>query len=266
MLNKCLESLFLSLKISNISKHEYEIIIADDSSSYETEEFILNKNYENLRIVKGKQRGPAANRNIGASLANGDWLIFLDDDCLPDSGLISEYMHMIQEGNVDVVEGCIYSDTNIPLLFTAPQNKSGGYLWSCNFAIKVEVFNFLDGFDELFIYPNLEDNDLYRRILNNNFRVKFNYKASVYHPPRPIIKPFIQAKYHSSWIYFHRKHGSNKSIFDLLYVILLNRTREIWVKPKSVASFVAFYFMVLELFFTFKNYRNENFENLFVKS
>ncbi len=42
-------------------------------------------------------KGPAAARNAGASLATGDWLLFLDDDVMPCAGAFGEIEKLIRE-------------------------------------------------------------------------------------------------------------------------------------------------------------------------
>ena len=59
-----------------------EIIVSDDSRTDRTWKLIRDQ-FPGVKWVRGPQRGPAANRNFGASQASGDWVAFVDDDCIP---------------------------------------------------------------------------------------------------------------------------------------------------------------------------------------
>src|SRR5262245_17266528 len=63
--------------------HDHEIIIVDDGSIDNTadiaQQFIVKDNRVQL-IRHGKNRGAQAARNTGATIARGQWLIFLDSD------------------------------------------------------------------------------------------------------------------------------------------------------------------------------------------
>lgn len=69
------------LSILACNQYRYEIILCADDSSSETIECakeFLRTNDSFIRIPS--MRGPAESRNIGAKVARGKWIIFLDDD------------------------------------------------------------------------------------------------------------------------------------------------------------------------------------------
>lgn len=257
LLGKCLE-LLAPGKQENFGDN-YEVIVSDDSQDNSAKN-LISKNFSWANWVEGPKKGPAANRNSGAKHAKGEWLIFLDDDCVPDKDMLKQYS--LFSGNyphVEVMEGLIYSDKTMPLLYAAPTNTTGGYLWSCNFAIKNNVFKEIGGFDENFKYPNLEDNDIHRRLKLAYYTIKFVDKARVYHPPRRIGSPRRFAQFHESWFYYHAKFGEPKNVRDLLLSISRYRIREIWKAPKNVQSIKAFTFLLQELFFSWHKYKgNKN--------
>src|SRR5688500_16117871 len=63
---------------------QYEVIVTDDGS-ITTAEAMIREKFSWARWTQGPRKGPAANRNHGASLAQGEWIAFTDDDCLPSS-------------------------------------------------------------------------------------------------------------------------------------------------------------------------------------
>ncbi len=233
LLSRCLDS--LRPEVQQVSPGDFELIVTDDSTDEATRTLIATE-YPWVRWSKGPRKGPAANRNSGAREAKGSWLIFIDDDCEPDPGLLKNYRQfMEQNAHADVLEGMIYSDEHIPPFFIAPLNLTGGFLWSCNFAIKRSVFDALAGFDENYPYPNLEDNDLNKRLIRGGYAIVFAQSAKVYHAPRPIASPKKNARYHESWLYYHAKFGEKKTILDLLLEITRTRTAPVRRKPFSRA-------------------------------
>ena len=69
---------------------QYEVIVSDDGRDSTAEE-MLRQHYPWARWVKGPQEGPAANRNFAVTQAKGTWLVFTDDDCLPELGWLKAY-------------------------------------------------------------------------------------------------------------------------------------------------------------------------------
>ncbi|WP_291276046.1 glycosyltransferase [Flavobacterium sp.] len=250
LLVKCLDAVAASNQL--LDKSNYEVIVTDDSSNNETEKILLDQ-YPWVKWVAGPRKGPASNRNNGAAKSVGEWLVFFDDDCIPDAGVLQAYYSLISTADVDVIEGAIYSDEHIKPLFIAPINLTGGHLWSCNFAINKRVFNALKGFDENYKYPNLEDNDLNRRIKIDGYKMIFGKEARVYHPPRPVAGPKKSALYHESWMYYHEKFGEKKTFKDLISTIVKTRLRTIVKSPKSILSVKAVWMLMQELFYTFKS-------------
>lgn len=180
-LSVCLNAL---AKNAQTFHDQFEVIVTDDGR--DTVEDLLANKYSWVRWIKGPRKGPAANRNNGAANAQGEWLIFIDDDCIPDKDFIAKYYNAINENPfVKVFEGRIYVDEEKRSLgVTSPVNLTGGYLWSCNFMIDRHVFNSLNGFDEDFPYPAMEDVDLKLRIDNAGYKILFVPEASVCHPWR----------------------------------------------------------------------------------
>ena len=127
----------------------------------------------------------AANRNHGARLARSEWLAFTDDDCLPQPGWLEALAAMAIDA--DVIEG----RTQTPGAVDSPfeehvENEHGGVLWSCNFAVRREVFERLGGFDEDFREAGGEDMEFAWRVQRAGLRVRFAPDALVHHPPRLI--------------------------------------------------------------------------------
>ena len=90
-ISECIESI-LSSNYSN-----YEIILVDNASEDDTVEMIEQK-FPYVKIVKNdKNLGIAGGRNIGTSLAKGDYILFLDSDTIIDKNMLGELINVIKK-------------------------------------------------------------------------------------------------------------------------------------------------------------------------
>lgn len=166
-----------------------EILVTDDGSD-DKSRFLVEALAPKARWVRGPRKGPAANRNSAAAKATGEWLLFIDDDCLPDATTLTTYLAAMRQATkqVCVLEGAIRRTPTPPsLLWEAPENlKEHGHLTcSCNFAIRAETFHLIEGFDERYLAGvYAEDTDLSARLLRAGYTVKFLPEAAVEHPIR----------------------------------------------------------------------------------
>ena len=189
LLVKCLN--LLAPDFQSLDRNRYEVIITDDSTNFSSN--ALAEKFNWAKFVGGPKRGPAANRNNGAKDTKGDWLIFIDDDCLPSKDLLLSYYEEILKGKYNAIEGMIDAERAQERFDEeAPLNLNGGCFWSCNIAVKKKVFLSLNGFDEGFPYPAMEDVDFYERLKKVGM-LTFLPSAKVIHPWR-ISKPFKNFK------------------------------------------------------------------------
>jgi GT2 family glycosyltransferase len=184
LLDKCLE--LLAPGKQTLPAIQYQVIVTDDSSANVAKSLICEK-YKWAVWVEGPKRGPAANRNNGAKYAKGEWLVFTDDDCLPDLRLLEEYHDAIQShSNVFAFEGAILPDDWSLMrkdLAECPINDMGDCFWSANICLKESLFKAVNGFDEDFKIAAQEDQFLYFQVKKIS-PVIFLKKARVIHPVR----------------------------------------------------------------------------------
>jgi glycosyltransferase involved in cell wall biosynthesis len=180
-LRLCLEQ--LTPEIQHLSPDLFEVIVTDDAPDNDQRE-TLSRDFPWAHHNRAPQKGPAANRNSGAKAACGEWLVFLDDDCIPQPSLLSAYIEAINK-NPDylVFEGSTLAERpRMRLDEDAPINDRGGYLWSCNFAIKRTLFFEVGGFCELYPYACMEDVDFREQLKKRDLKFLFLPTASVIHP------------------------------------------------------------------------------------
>lgn len=245
LLAKCLDCLAPGVQI--LSSEQYEVIVTDDGSET-TAEAMLQDQYPWAKWVSGPRKGPAANRNNGANYAQGKWLVFTDDDCLPSPNWLSAFASAITP-QIQVYEGKTTCDSGLRSpLEHAPINLTGGYLWSCNLMIKKSAFHALQGFDESFPYPHMEDVDLRERLYLSKLNTVFVQKAVVDHPPRVLPWGNHLAASQESLVFYHVKHGKERITNNrLLGIILKTRLKSILSFPISLESLKAVLSLITEL-------------------
>ena len=209
LLSQCLDCLLPTVQTIT---EQYEIIVTDDSREKIAKGLVTDK-YPMARWVEGPNRGPAANRNSGAKKAAGDWLIFIDDDCLPDKDILNQYKYGIgQNPAAFAFEGAILPDDPELLkneMAECPVNTQGNCFWSANICVQKKLFIEIGGFDELFVLAALEDQDLFER-LKKHTNVPFLENCVVVHPVRvgSNRKRFSRLKIEfAGWIYYLKKHN-----------------------------------------------------------
>lgn len=164
-----------------------EILVCDDSADERTLK-MLRRQFPEVLHLAGPRRGPAANRNAGARAAQGEWLIFLDDDCEPNERFLGAYLEAFAKHSAEediAFEGAtIRKGTNDSLLTEAPHNPDGGALISCNFGISRRAFLEAGAFDERFPMAAFEDTEFAARWNLLGGKVEFLPEAAVEHPLR----------------------------------------------------------------------------------
>ena len=155
---------------------DLEVVIVDDASDDETRARLSKLEDPRVRIVHNKIRqGLAAARNRGATLANGTWLSFLDDDDLWAPRKLRGQLDAATAVGRDWAYGkAIVVDAELrvidvhpfpepeqlePLLHGGNHVPGGG----SNVIVKADTFHRQGGFDEELRY--FEDWDLWLRLV-----------------------------------------------------------------------------------------------------
>ena len=148
---------------------------------------MVKKEFPDVSWGKGKQNGPAGNRNAGVKRAQGQWIVFLDDDCIAQVDYLNAYAKAIRANpGTQVFEGRIFA--NRPRITWAegcPENSSGGMLWTSNLCIKKSLFFEIGKFDERFKVA-YEDVEFAHRLKQRKTKTVFVSDAAVCHPWRSL--------------------------------------------------------------------------------
>jgi len=96
-IEKCIDSLL------NQTLKDIEIIIVNDGSTDDTAEK-LSKYEDEIKVITQKNVGVASARNKGLSVANGEYIAYVDSDDWIESNMFELLYNKAKENNYDVVE------------------------------------------------------------------------------------------------------------------------------------------------------------------
>lgn len=204
--------------------NDHEVLIADDGSKSEEVEKLLAHCPPfrcAVRHIWHPDTGftAARARNLAAAHAHGEYLIFLDGDCVPNKKMVAQHARLAEhgcfvngsrvllsealsrrvlEGNIDIAHSSLAfwlkawrrGDSNKLLhLLIWPWRLfrvKPGFIWrgirSCNFGVWRQDFLKVNGFDETFQGWGHEDADLVLRLSHLGIQRKNGFMATeVFH-------------------------------------------------------------------------------------
>lgn len=211
------------------SESNFEIIIADDGSSDDTKDAITKyREASKLEILHVWQEDDgfraAQIRNKAVAQSQGDYLIFLDGDCVVFPGFVSKHAQLAEDGyfvrgsrvmmsetytqefisSALVPSKLAFSDllylwkskkikrifplVRLPIGWLRKLKKKDWYgVKTCNLGVWRKDFMAVNGFDEQYIGWGHEDADLTIRLINNGVYRKEGVNAvSVLHLWHPL--------------------------------------------------------------------------------
>lgn len=219
------EALSLILNAFNYqTDKDFELIIADDGTKAEYQQSISQMmkccNYPITHVYQEDLGFRLARiRNLAASKAKGEYLIFLDGDCIPRKSFIANHRKLLQKGflvagnriclsekftnyviekkepiwNYSVFKwfGAYFSRSifrlhpliNLPY-FQKLRNLKDNWKKArgCNFALHKDEFFAVDGCDSAFEGWGYEDSDLAIRLIHNGTKIKSGrFATGVFH-------------------------------------------------------------------------------------
>lgn len=194
-----LRMLLNALAIQVYPAARVEVIVIDNSSTDETESVLREAAGSSpfaLRYVRKEDEGPAAARNLGASMATGEILAFTDSDCIPAPGWLRSAVAGFAE---DVGVACgpvvpvgITRDSPFFMHQIHPVTYEDGLYPTANAFYRRSAFLDLGGFDEGFRTYSWgqpvggDDTDLAWRVRRHGYRSVFARDACVYHQATPV--------------------------------------------------------------------------------
>jgi glycosyltransferase involved in cell wall biosynthesis len=185
LLERCLRA----LADQRLPSSEYEVVVADDAGSASTKDLVAclaSTRQTTLRYIRvEKNHGPAAARNAGWRAAQGRFIAFTDDDCIPTPDWLPSGLKALSFANAAT------GPTIVPL-----PDQPTDYQRDCarlgqsefvtaNCFCRRSTLEAIGGFDERFTDAWREDSDLHFTLLERGYRIAFSPQSVVVHPVRP---------------------------------------------------------------------------------
>lgn len=204
-LGECLDA----LASQTWPRDRFEVVVVDDGSPMPLEHVVDRyRDRLGLRLVRQENSGPAAARNVGATVARGSLLAFTDDDCLPESGWLEALARSHRRKPRSILGGAMVNDCAGNLYAVTSQlildsayafyNRNpddARFFASSNIALPASGFEGVGGFSPTFRIAS-EDRDLCDR-----WRWRGNYLCWV---PDAVVRHAKQLRFGS----FVRQHFS----------------------------------------------------------
>lgn len=248
------------------TRTNFEVIIVEDGSTISSST-IVDKYAETLPIkyFQKTNSGPAQSRNVGVSHSTGDYLIFLDSDCILPPDYLKNVITELEKTNADAFGGPDRADDSFTPIqkainysmtsfFTTGGIRGGKkkldrfFPRSFNFGIKKSIFLALDGYSDMRFG---EDIDLSIRIYNAGYSCQLFPDAWVYHKRRTDFKKFFKQVHNSgiARINLYQKYPNSlkyvhclPAVFTLglLCLILLSIYSTLFLYPIALFPIIIF--------------------------
>jgi len=217
---------------NGIDNSSYELILVHDSIKVIPD--FIKERVKNLRIVCTElpSTGPAEKRDFASKLANGRYLVFIDDDAYPDENWLNELRLGFSDRSVVAVGGPGITPLEDSFLEKVSGKVYESYFCSglaqnrfvrkremfvtdwpaYNLAIRKEIFDQIGGFNVK--YYGGEDTFLCMKLINLG-KIKYLPNAFVFHHRRPVFLSLFKQIYNIGKHrgYFFKKYPQNSRKF-----------------------------------------------------
>jgi glycosyltransferase involved in cell wall biosynthesis len=169
------------------ARASFDVVVVDNGSRDATPAVIAAAPADRVRGVYVAQPNRAKARNAGIAAAQGEIIIFCDDDTIAPQHFVAAHLqaHAAEPGAV--VTGPII---NVPdaanLRAPSKHHWSRAFFCTCNASVAKDSLVVAGGFDERYDLYGWEDTDLGVRLKDNGLRHVFSWQAYIYHikPPQ----------------------------------------------------------------------------------
>jgi glycosyltransferase involved in cell wall biosynthesis len=201
-----LPALFEALARQTLPRELFEVILVDDGSPDGTAAVAERAG---ARVLRQRNAGPAAARNLGAREARGAILVFTDADCAPEPDFLERLLAPFADARVAATKGA-YLSRQRPLVarfvqleyeerydrMAAAQARAGGidFIDTYAAAFRREAFLGAGGFDESFPNASVEDQELSFRLAERGAVMKFVPEARVFHLHAASMRAYARKK------------------------------------------------------------------------
>lgn len=216
----------------NYPRTKLEVIIINDGGmDFSTPLLAYIEDREHIQYNWQTQQGPATARNHGANLAQGEYVAFVDDDCLPHPEWLLKMVAEKRDNEPLLIGGKVtnhltqnvYAEASQLLVdylyqFFNQLPQPATFFTSNNMLMPKKTFQALGGFDTQFPIAAAEDRELCERWRTAGFNLKYVPEAIIRHAHRLTFKTYCrqQFNYGMGIFYFNQKFkvlkGTNRRL------------------------------------------------------
>ncbi|NJR70867.1 MAG: glycosyltransferase [Synechococcales cyanobacterium CRU_2_2] len=211
----------------------FEVIVVDDGSQLDLKPAVAPfQPALQLSLIQQPNSGPAAARNRGVQAAQGEWIAFTDDDCMPLPSWLSAFAQAVppvSENGADLspmLGGKTLNDLTENLYSTASQqlidylyeyynqaSKTIQFFASNNIAMRRDRFLEIGGFDVSFPLAAAEDREFCDRWLQHDLTMHYVPTAQIRHAHDLSLTSFWRQHfgYGRGAFYFHQVRAQRNS-------------------------------------------------------
>jgi GT2 family glycosyltransferase len=170
----------------------FEVVVVDDGSPAPPEDVIASFRARiEVKLLVQQRGGPAAARNTGAACAMGEFLVFTDDDCMPERNWLRAFAarflatpeRLVGGRTLNALPENLYSATSQAIIDVVYEHFNTGdgalFFASNNFAVPAKGFHKVGGFDETFITS--EDREFCDRWAHQGYCMTYAPEVLNYH-------------------------------------------------------------------------------------
>lgn len=236
---------------SHEASQPFEIVFALDGCRDNTRESLESLSFSTpLKLVESPGLGPAGARNTGVAASEGDLLLFVDDDVVPQPGMVDAHLSMHRDNDLKAVVGPYSYAPEIPVnaldfrhrdwwrsRFEAMADPTHKFthqdLLTGNLSVSRNTYEGIGGLDESFKGYGHEDWEFGVRLLKSGGRIEFAEDARACHYPVSRPGAFLSKCNYTGRadVYFSRKHPE---VFNTLPLHrCCRRNRGLWLHLKT---------------------------------